>query len=441
MKIKRIISLLAAAAVITTTFAGCSNNQTSSDSSAAESTQASGSSNTESAADSAAAPSVLTADIAADTVIASPGNGATGMDISFDAFLKEYKYFLYGTGLSDDTNEAYAETLRERREYIVKYLINEQIINAKFDEYGLTLTDEDMEKIKADAEASKQQVISQLSSTIASSSPVELSEEEIKEQAQAQYRATLEAGGLTDEDIVSWQTTTEKQNRLAEIINKDVTVEYSEAEDKFAMVQENAKSQYEESPETFNTTTYGSIWLPEGTRSIKQILIMFDENTLNEVSDLRVSGDDEAADALRAERAATLEAELAEVKAKIDAGEEFEALMNEYSDDGDTTVSYTVAPKTGMYVPGFAESVLAIEEVGGVSVCLTDYGYHIIKYIGDAVVSEEAIKESTDQLYEYLKEAYLSSNFNKKMAEWLNEYNYTIDRELLLLGEEDTEGQ
>ena len=298
-----------------------------------------------------------------------------------------------------------------------------------------------MEKIKADAESSKQQVISQLSSTIASSSPVELSEEEIKEQAQAQYRATLEAGGLTDEDIVSWQTTTEKQNRLAEIINKDVTVEYSEAEDKFAMVQENAKSQYEESPETFNTTTFGSIWLPEGTRSIKQILIMFDENTLNEVSDLRVSGDDEAADALRAERAATLEAELAEVKAKIDAGEEFEALMNEYSDDGDTTVSYTVAPKTGMYVPGFAECVLAIEEVGGVSVCLTDYGYHIIKYIGDAVVSEEAIKESTDQLYEYLKEAYLSSNFNKKMAEWLNEYNYTIDRELLLLGEEDTEGQ
>ena len=365
MKIKRIISLLAAAAVITTTFAGCSNNQTSSDSSAAESTQASGLSNTESAADSAA-PSVLTADIAADTVIASPGNGATGMDISFDAFLKEYKYFLYGTGLSDDTNEAYAETLRERREYIVKYLINEQIVNAKFDEYGLTLTDEDMEKIKADAESSKQQVISQLSSTIASSSPVELSEEEIKEQAQAQYRATLEAGGLTDEDIVSWQTTTEKQNRLAEIINKDVTVEYSEAEDKFAMVQENAKSQYEESPETFNTTTYGSIWLPEGTRSIKQILIMFDENTLNEVSDLRVSGDDEAADALRAERAATLEEELAEVKAKIDAGEEFEALMNEYSDDGDTTVSYTVAPKTGMYVPGFAECVLAIEEVGGV---------------------------------------------------------------------------
>lgn len=440
MKIKRIISLLAAAAVITTTFAGCSNNQTSSDSSAAESTQTSGLSNTESAADSAA-PSVLTADIAADTVIASPGNGATEMDISFDAFLKEYKYFLYGTGLTDDTNEAYAETLRERREYIVKYLINEQIINAKFDEYGLTLTDEDMEKIKADAESSKQQVISQLSSTIASSSPVELSEEEIKEQAQAQYRATLEAGGLTDEDIVSWQTTTEKQNRLAEIINKDVTVEYSEAEDKFAMVQENAKSQYEESPETFNTTTYGSIWLPEGTRSIKQILIMFDENTLNEVSDLRVSGDDEAADALRAERAAMLEEELAEVKAKIDAGEEFEALMNEYSDDGDTTVSYTVAPKTGMYVPGFAECVLAIEEIGGVSVCLTDYGYHIIKYIGDAVVSEEAIKESTDQLYEYLKEAYLSSNFNKKMTEWLNEYNYTIDRELLLLGEEDTEGQ
>lgn len=440
MKIKRIISLLAAAAVITTTFAGCSDNKTSSDSSAAESTQASGSLNTESAADSAA-PSVLTADIAADTVIASPGNGATGMDISFDAFLKEYKYFLYGTGLTDDTNEAYAETLRERREYIVKYLINEQIINAKFDEYGLTLTDEDMEKIKADAEASKQQVISQLSSTIASSSPVELSEEEIKQQAQAQYRATLEAGGLTDEDIVSWQTTTEKQNRLAEIINKDVTVEYSEAEDKFAMVQENAKSQYEESPETFNTTTYGSIWLPEGTRSIKQILIMFDENTLNEVSDLRVSGDDEAADALRAERAATLEEELAEVKAKIDAGEEFEALMNEYSDDGDTTISYTVAPKSGMYVPGFAECVLAIEEVGGVSVCLTDYGYHIIKYIGDAVVSEEAIKESTDQLYEYLKEAYLTSNFNKKMTEWLNEYNYTIDRELLLLGEEDTEGQ
>ncbi|MGN0649911.1 MAG: peptidylprolyl isomerase [Oscillospiraceae bacterium] len=441
MKIKRIISLLAAAAVITTAFAGCSNNQTSSDSSAADSSaaQSSTSENENSTGtESSASASVLTADIAADTVIASPANGASGMDILFDSFIKEYRYFLSGTGLSDDTNEIYAENLRERREYIVNYLINEQIINAKFDEYGLVLSDEDMEKIKADAEENTQKVISQISDTIASSTTEELTEDELKKRAEAEHRSMLEASGLTDEDIVKWQITTEKQNRLAEIINKDVTVEYSEAEEKIATVQENAQKQFEESPETFNTTAYGSIWLPEGTRSIKQILIMFDEDTLNEVSNLRVSGDDASADALRAERAAALDAELAEVQAKIDAGEDFEALMNEYSDDGDTTISYTVAPKSGMYVPGFAECVLAIEEVGGVSVCLTDYGYHIIKYMGDAVVTDEAIKQSTDELYEYLKEAYLTTNFNKKITEWMNEYNYTINRELLLLGE-DTE--
>lgn len=443
MKIKRIISLLAAAAVITAAFPGCSGGQTGSDSSA-ESSRASDSESAESGSDgeSAAIPSVLTADIAADKIIASPGNGASGMDIRFDTFLKEYRYFLSGYGFSDDTNEIYADTFRERREYIVSYLINEQIINVKFDEYGLVLTDEDLERINADVEESRKQMISQLSSTIASSTTEQLSDEQIAEQAEAQYKASLEACGITDEDIVSWQTTSEKQNKLTEEINKDFTVEYSEAEERFNTAREAAKEKYEESPETYNTTAYGAIWLPEGTRSVKQILIMFDEDTLNEVSELRASGDDEAADALRAERAASLEAELAEVRGKIDGGGDFETLMNEYSDDGDTTVSYTVAPKTGMYIPGFAECVLAIEEVGGVSVCLTDYGYHIIKYVGEAVVTEEAMKQSTDELYEYLKEAYASSNFNSKMNEWRNEYNYTIERELLLLGEEsDTEEQ
>lgn len=427
---KRIISLLITAAIITT-FAGCSDKSASSDGSSqtSESSQTSSDSST-----GESTPSVLTAGIAADTIIASPENGAENLAVRFDAFLKEYKYYLAGTGLDSDTNEAYAETLRERREYIANYLINEQVILAKFDEYGLSLSDEDMEKIKADAETNRQTVISQLCSTIKAATSEQLDEDAVKKQAEQQYSDMLQSSGLTDEDILNWQITTEKQNKLSEVVNKDFTYDYSEAEKNMETVVEKAKSQYEESPESFNTSSFGSIWLPEGTRSIKQILIMFDDDTLTQISELRVNGDDEAADKLRAEKAPELEAELAEVQAKIDAGEDFDALMNQYSDDGDTTISYTVAPKTGMYITGFADCVFSIENIGGVKTCLTDYGYHIIKYVDDAVVSEETYKASTDDLYEYLKNAYLTTNFNKQMTQWLSEYNYTIDRELLLLG-------
>ena len=82
MNTKKLLSALIAAAVITTSLTACSGDTASQG----------GSQDDTSASESQVivTGSVLTADIAADTVIARPTNGAEGIDVTFGDIIKEY---------------------------------------------------------------------------------------------------------------------------------------------------------------------------------------------------------------------------------------------------------------------------------------------------------------------------------------------------------------
>ena len=91
--------------------------------------------------------SVLTADIPADKVIASAGNGAEGMDITFGEFIKEYRYYLWQYGFSIDTDSSVTEQMKQARQDVINGIIKDRIIRTKFAENGLSFTDEENQKI------------------------------------------------------------------------------------------------------------------------------------------------------------------------------------------------------------------------------------------------------------------------------------------------------
>lgn len=440
MKAKNIIALLAAAAVIMTA-AGCSNN-TSSDSSESAVSDTSDTSDTTSSDtsddtsdESTVTGSVLTADTAADFVIASC-EGREDMNVTFGQFLKEYKYYMQNYGLTDDTSGDNAEVLQQQRERIVNYLINEQIFRVKFAELLPEFTEEELAQIQAYGDDQISQMKQSCKDGISSMSVEKYTDEELTKMADDAFSSILDECGLTEDDFHDWAYTAAIQDKLSEYVNKDFTLDYSEAETQLQNVINGAKSSYESDPANYDGNSYSSVYIPEGSRYIEQIALKLPDADITEINDLRDSGDDEGADKLRAEKLKSLDEKLAEVQAKIDSGEDFEALMKEYSDDSDTSAKYLITPGAEIYVDGLSEAAMGIEEVGGMTTFGSDYGYHIIKNLGTAEVDPEETKEMTQAIYDYLLTNYKASNFNAAVREWREEYNFTIDRGVLLLAEE-----
>lgn len=438
MNKKRIAAFLAAAILLT----GCAKTaDTSSDSSTAVSepqtaeTENAATKESETAENEESAPTVLSdgyADL--DTVIAS---GDKGEPVTFGEFIKEYKYFLSAYGMTDDTNENYADILTQRREYTVNYLINAKIISDKFAEYYPEgFSEEELAQIQQDHEQNMNSILASFGAGVYSENN-EISQEDLLAQAQQKLDEVMEYCGLTEDDFYSWERETAEQTKVMEYVTSDVSVERSEAEEQTAAAANTARESYESDPAGYDADSNANVFIPEGSRNIKHILLKLSDEDIQQIYQLRNEGKDDEADALREEKLAELSDKLSEVQGKIAEGEDFETLMAEYSGDGDVTATYLITPGTERYMEGFAETALAIPEVGGTDACATDYGWHIIKYIEPAVLSEEDYQKTVDEFLSYLIESRRNEKFSDAVKQWREEYNYTIDRELLLLGAEE----
>ena len=171
------------------------------------------------------------------------------------------------------------------------------------------------------------------------------------------------------------------------------SVDYSEAEKNYTEYQKQIETLYKESVLQYEQNGFSSVWVPEGSRMIE------------------------------------------EVQKKLDAGEDFNTLLMTYSSDAASSSAnpdgYLVVPNGQTYMKEFQAAAFVPEKIGDRTVCVTDYGVHIMIYAGDAKVSEEDKKSFTDYLYDQL----VNAAFSKKMDEWRAEYNYKIDYAALRLDE------
>lgn len=428
--------------------AGCSNGEepTSGDSQSSAVQESSSSQDTSSdvgETDEQTEQSVLTSALSADTVVVSSEKGGESMNITFGDFLKEYKYYLASCGISTDTDPTYASTLTSRREYIANYLINDKLMEVIFAELCPEgLSEEELAQIETDTDAGINQMIDAIKQQLVDSQPLgsEVTDEQLQQQAEEGFQQLMDNCGLTRDDFRGWQRATTLRERLIELAGEGVECSRDEAESTAQNMVKQAQEEYASDPANYNPDDYSSVFIPDGARYVKHILLKFDTETMDEIDSLRSEGKDDEADALRAEKLKTLDDKLKEVQEKLDAGEDFEKILNEYSEDSDLTISYLVVPDTQLYVEGFAECVFGIEDVGGTAMCATDYGYHIIKYTQQAVVSDEDYNSTVDGLQSYLTEYYKTQKLTELISQKRSDYGFVIDRQALLLAEQNTEG-
>ncbi|MGN1119102.1 MAG: peptidylprolyl isomerase [Oscillospiraceae bacterium] len=365
--------------------------------------------------------------------------GKDNMEIEYLDFKKEYRYYLRTQEITDDTAEDVADQCKERRESIINYLINERIILDKAKELGIsTLTAEEMDAVEEEFNELVAEQVEYFGSIaeFGEGTIEEISDADREQRGNEDFDAYLSDCGLTRDDLLMWQVNAAITNKVIEETVKDQGVEYSAAEEEFEKIVESVKQLYAEDPLEYETGSgYTSVWLPEGSRRIKHILLSFEDAFTTELQTCRENGDDEGADRLRAQKAEEMSEQTTELINMLDNGADFDELLTVYS--GDLTGSslnpdgYLLIPNGQSFMAEFQQAAYELENIGEYKTCVTDYGVHIVMYASDAAVSDEDIKGFVDYLYDSLDTNAKNEYFNETLQQWKEDYAFEIDYEAI----------
>ncbi len=396
-------------------------------------------------------------------VVAKPFyNSETDLEITYGEFEQQYKYFLKQYGIEDDNDPDYAAACKEQRQTIIDSLILNKIYLKKAKEMNIPeLTDEERAKVaedldsqfekqakyfgekalgvegsddnssnssdSSDSSGSSSDSSSESSASGSSSSPTD---EEILAKGYEELDEMLKECGITRSDLLRWNEDYLTITKVMDEIVKDITLEAAE---------EQAKQIIPTLEEMYNSDNiqyyfyagYDKLWVPEGSRRIKQVLLGFDSDTRTQIDTFRADGKNDEADALIAEKRKEFSDKIAEVEKMLDEDVDFNTILLNYSADAAESSlfpdGYLVAPDDEHYTKEFVDAAFSIEKEGDRTVCTSDYGVHIVIYLADAKPDEDAVKEFTDSVYGQLRQ----TEVEKKTEEWKTAYSYEIDREKL----------
>ena len=389
-------------------------------------------------------------------------------------------YSMYGLTF-DPTSES---AISSAQESVINGLIEQAVVDAKMDELGIELTEEDLAEIQSESESTYQGYKDTVKN--AAYADTELTGDELEaaiEETMTQY------GYPTLDEIVENNKTTQRTEKLKAEVVKDVTVTDEEVQTEYDSRVEKAKSDYESNPGSYGTSvTNGTTvyYTPAGYRYVKNILRKFsdeDNQKINDIqsqitdkqtqlsnvetslSDLGEATEDESEEIaknrqeltdtqttlnaeiadLQAQKTAAEEAAYAalqpvieEIQAKLAAGEDFDALMEEYGEDTGMqnvpakTNGYAVCEQSTNWVESFRDAAMALAKVGDVSEPVrSSYGIHLIKYVSDAVEGPVAFDDVKDTIYESLLSTKQDDAYNAAVDEWVAAADAKVDRDAL----------
>ncbi len=431
---KRKISAVIAAMLMIANLAGCANNG------------ATGAQNGNNAATGINGDSYATwKDIDRDTVIAYvEGADSEKFNITFGEFYSEYLYYLITYNITDDMAAQYKESCETYREEIITYLTFERIFLEIAEEKGCgvsSLTEEEKALIKANVETTTNNFTANYTALAEEELGEGATEDEILNRCTEMLIADLARAELTTEIFEKWETNNYIQEKLLGVLTVDVEVTDAEVEEMFndyVEMAKNALAADKVSYEMDSTLTW--VYVPEGTRLADQILVMFDEETRNAINAARTAGNDEEADRIRQEAYnAEMQEKVNNIYALLESGSDFDKLQETYNEDG-ANEPYSVIPDSALYVPEFTAAIFSVDNIGDVAeAAVSDYGVHIIKYVGDDSVTEEDKAEIYASMKDYILYQKKSAIQEEAYAEWTARFPYTIDYDLIKVTENATE--
>ena len=387
-------------------------------------------------------------------------------------------YAQYGLNIDD-----YAADIKEE---ILNMLVQEAVLDAKAAELGIDqLDDETQASLEAEAAENFETYIETYKSYFAAEGA---SDEEAREQtiaAMAQYGLTQEA--LTQQMLESYV-----DEQLHAYITKDVAVTDEDIRATYDAMVADDETNYADDDYAYNSARNNGAtiaWNPEGYRSVKHVLIRFNEDQFAKYNELKkkLSSLKDEKDALDAPADATetdadaaigdaapadepeptpeptpeprsaeaIEADIAAVTAEIEAlhtellpraqevidafedGTDFDTLIEQYNEDpgmnNEPTASqgYAVAANSTAWDPAFTEGAMSIAEVGQISAPIYGQnGIHIIYYLADITPGAVPFETVAETAESKALETKINDTYDQQVADWIEEAHpvYYLDR-------------
>ena len=363
-----------------------------------------------------------------------------GYDITFGDFYSEYTFTLASNGIDENSSE-YADMAKNYRSQLLDLLTREHIVLKKAADAGLdVLTDEETAEINKSYEdnllAWYNSYESQAKEELGDTS--DIADDVLQNKERELFNEYLASFGLSEETFLKWQTNNFIYNKMMQEVSKDITVTDEEAQEQLDTTLADAKRVYDEERSRYeNAPDYLEVWLPEGSRNIKFILLEIDSADAAEIAAGRAESDPdtEALDKLRDEKLDEIKGQADAALQKLKNGTEFDAVLKEYganyseSTEGQTTliVKDSIVTMESLY-----DAAYALKEPGDFTdLIATDRGYYILQYVSDAKITDDDLKKVKEQYKEEMLADKQSALQQETVDKWLAEVTYEYDYDAL----------
>jgi len=421
-----------------------------------------------------AAPEISSAELQDHVVLAT----MNGEEITWGHIKEDYQGLVNQAGAYYDmTSPANVDMFRA---YVLEDWISRRVTLAQAEANGIVLSQEEQAEIITQADASWEDAIANYIEYYYPDINDESGQEE-RDEARAAAEAYYGEMGFDLPRLREISLQNEQVQRLYALVTQDVAVTDADVEaDYQAKVAADremfgndiaAYFEYNDYVDQMNmyammTGTAGEMehawYRPAGFRAVKHILLTVDEELMAKYRDLQArleeqmdkeaaqaEGEEGAAvppeteqtsavtqadlDQAKADILASLAGPIDEISQKAAQGVSFDELIETYAvnEDGSPTDpgmvnepyqtdGYDVARESINYVPEFVEAAFSVDHIGDVTApYLSDYGVHILKYIGDVeagpiLMTAEQREARRASLLEQRKQEL----FSQKEAEW-----------------------
>ena len=377
-----------------------------------------------------------------------------------------YQYYFGYSMTADEVHSLMEESIDQH--------VRNAIVAEHFDE-TMELSAEELAEVET---------LAQESFETAQTGALDAAEGKTDKEKQANTRVLLKQEGLTYDSIYANQLVSTKVSKMEQSL-RDAVTEVSD-EDLQAAYDAKVAEQQESYTDgsSFESDMSGDsaivCWMPEGYRTVKHILVIPEDELMSTyktaVSDLSSAqstlegyqaelaalNDDDATEGARtaeeiqadidAAEASVASAQSAvetaaqacldsvkdktdEIYARLEAGEDFEALIAEYGEDpgmqNEPTSSrgYYVSAASTNWEVNFRDAAMALENVGDYTLepVISGSGVHIIRYESDVTAGPVALDEVREALYAETLTELQEANVTDTIEAWVAERNVSID--------------
>lgn len=273
--------------------------------------------------------------------------------------------------------------------------------------------------------------------------------------------AALTDAGFTMDYVLENYGKSKVLDRLFEQITQDVTITDADVEAEYQALVEQDKALYENDVDAYiayNSNVdmnnmysmyYGDgsvmdyAWYrPAGFRGVKHILLSVDESLMQEYQRIQAALEEQLAaetteatettetaeaaepvtqadlDNAKAAILAANQEKIDEINQRLANGEDFEALIPEYTIDSANLYDVSIASTN--YVPEFVEAAFSVDNVGDVSApYISQFGIHIVKYMEDIPAGPiEMTEEQRQYKYDSLLSLRKDEVYTAAVEEW-----------------------